>query len=125
MNEKLTGHNLVTTLSRRFFVRKKNIIDTSSYCLISIATKTETSIIKSSNQNCFANANPKQISISSIEDRNASKSNERLPLFYDIISNAWPISTECVENLRISKKRCQFSNEPISIKPITASIYNK
>ena len=47
---------------------------------------------------------------------------EKAPLFYELLCNAWPSSTERVENLAITWKRCQFSNEAISIKPITASM---
>ena len=46
---------------------------------------------------------------------------EKVPLFYEILSNAWPVPSERVENLTITQKRCQFSNEAVSIKPITAS----
>jgi hypothetical protein len=50
-------------------------------------------------------------------------SNEKSPLFDKVISNAWPLSSERVENLIITNKRCQFSNEVISIKPITAGAF--
>ncbi|CAF0923343.1 unnamed protein product [Adineta ricciae] len=48
------------------------------------------------------------------------KSSERLPLSFELVNNAWPISNQRIENQLISNKRCQFSNEAISIKPITA-----
>lgn len=46
---------------------------------------------------------------------------EKVPLCCEILSNAWPVQSERVENLTITQKRCQFSNEAVSIKPITAS----
>lgn len=46
---------------------------------------------------------------------------DSMPLFYQLMSNAWPKSNERVENLAITQKRCEFSNEAISIKPVTAS----
>ncbi|CAF1450270.1 unnamed protein product [Rotaria sp. Silwood1] len=144
MNEKDTVHILSNTLSRRFFVRRRNIIDLLSSPSISIEIMTEKSII-SSNKNCCGN-DEKKVRISSVKNDNPRTtkdkiistpneliieipkqtkplevvSNKNLPLFYEIISNAWPLSNERVENLIISNKRCQFSNEAISIKPITA-----
>ncbi|CAF1255492.1 unnamed protein product [Rotaria sordida] len=144
MSEKDTIHFLSNILSRRFFVRKRNIIDSLSYPSISIAIMTEKSIL-SSNQNCCGN-DEKKVQVSSVRKSNPRQtkdnivstpnefiieipkqtkplevvSNEKLPLYYEIISNAWPLSSEHVENLIISNKRCQFSNEAISIKPITA-----
>jgi len=38
----------------------------------------------------------------------------------EIIRNTWPISNKRIEHFTITNKRCQFSNEAISIKPITA-----
>lgn len=46
---------------------------------------------------------------------------DSMPLFYELKSNAWPKTSERIENLAITQKRCEFSNEAISIKPITAS----
>ncbi|CAF2805219.1 unnamed protein product [Rotaria sp. Silwood2] len=125
MSEKDTVHILSNTLSRRFFVRKRNIIDSISYPSISIAKIAEKSII-SLNQNCCGN-DEKKVRISSVKNSNPHitkdkiistsndlimevpkqtkplkvASNEKLPLFYEIISNAWPLSSERVENLTI------------------------
>ncbi|CAF1432755.1 unnamed protein product, partial [Didymodactylos carnosus] len=45
---------------------------------------------------------------------------EENSLYNDIITNAWPVSLTYVENLAITNKRCKFSNEPVSIKPVHA-----
>jgi hypothetical protein len=143
MNEKTIDH----LLSRRFFVRKRNILESLLFPFISIDILTEKSA-PSSNQNCCGREEKKVqlqattkvkklpktkdsiISIPTeliIEVPKQTKipqvvSNEKLPLFYEVISNTWPISHERVENLIISRKRCYFSNEAISIKPITAGL---
>ena len=49
-------------------------------------------------------------------------SNEQPPLSFELITNAWPMSNQRIENQLITNKRCQFSNEAISIKPITAGM---
>jgi hypothetical protein len=146
MNEKKTDHILSYGSSKRLFVRKRNIIDSLSFASTSIVKLTEKSI-RSSNKNCcrteekkvqFPSTKTKKLS--ETEDSIISQpnefiievpkqaripevvSNEKCPLFYEVISNAWPLSNERVENLTITNKRCHFANEAISIKPITAGI---
>ncbi|CAF0887426.1 unnamed protein product [Adineta steineri] len=139
MNEKRIYHIPSYSSSQRFFVRKENIINS-----IPFSSTTEKSNI-SSNQNC-CKPEEKKISLPSIKAKQQSNakdnfisaqdesiieipkqtktveidSNEKLPLYCEVISNAWPVSNTRIENLNISFKRCQFSNEAISIKPITA-----
>jgi hypothetical protein len=131
---------LYYTALRHFFVHKRDIIDS----LPSIIIMAETPVT-SLNENCCG-TNEKKIKHPLVKVKRTAKtneniiskpneliievpkqtrvpdvvSNEKLPLFYEIISNAWPLSNERVENLMITNKRCQFSNESISIKPITA-----
>ncbi|CAF3152938.1 unnamed protein product [Rotaria socialis] len=134
MNENNTIHILSKNSSRRLFVHKEKIIPSPI------------SIVVPSNRNCCGN-NERQIIEHSLIKKNKlgeSKDNiistpndfiievpkqtksagivfkEKQPLFYEILNNAWPFSSERVETLTISTKRCQFSNEAISIKPITA-----
>ncbi|CAF1184833.1 unnamed protein product [Rotaria magnacalcarata] len=133
MNENNTIHILSKSSSRRLFVHKEKIIPSSI------------SIVVPSNRNCCGN-NEKQIEHSLIKNNKLGESKddiistpndfiievpkqttsvgialkEKQPLFYEILNNAWPLSSERVETLTISTKRCQFSNEAISIKPITA-----
>jgi hypothetical protein len=140
MNEKNTGHILSHSSPQRFFVRKQNIIYSSP--TITISTDR---LVTSSNENCCG-TEEKKVELPPVKVKQHSKakdsiiskpddfiievpkqtrvpkvvSNEKVPLFYEVISNAWPLSNERVENLMISNKRCQFSNEAISIKPITA-----
>jgi len=147
MNEKSTTDILSYAFSRRFFVHKRNIIDSLSFPSISIAILTE-KLITSSNQNC-CRREEKKVQFPSIKIKKLSEtkdniiskpdefiievpkqtkipkilSDEKLPLFYEVITNAWPLSNERVENLTITNKRCHFSNEAISIKPITASMF--
>lgn len=134
MNEKSTSHSQLPTLSRRFLVRKRNIILTKKS-------------IRSFNQNCYGREE-KKIKSPTIKIKNHPetkksiiskadeiiievpkqttipqvRSNQKVPLFSEIITNAWLLSNERIENLIITNKRCQFSNEAISIKPITAGI---
>jgi hypothetical protein len=147
MNEKSTDHILSSILSRRVFVRKRDIINSLSFPSTSIVILTEKSIT-SSNQNCCGREEKKvQFPSTKIKKLRETKesiiskpdefiievpkqtripnvvSNEKLPLFYELIINTWPLSNERIENLTITNKRCQFSNEAISIKPITAGIF--
>lgn len=120
--------------SKRWKVQKKCIIDSTLF---------------SNNDNCCGNDEKNVVStVKKKTSRQTSKSQERLaskakeyiieipkqktvvieeavddsiPLFYELMSNAWPKSNERVENLAITQKRCEFSNEAISIKPVTAS----
>ena len=46
---------------------------------------------------------------------------EKHSLIYEILRYAWPKSDVEIDNRIITQKRCEFSNEPISIKPITSS----
>lgn len=122
---------------RRFFVRKKNIINSLNDNSISIETILEKSLTKL-NQNCCRN-NLAQTRIQPTKDKILDRTdefiveipkqtkskedtilNEKKTLLNEIFTNSWPSSSEYVENLIITNKRCQFSNEAISIKPITA-----
>ncbi len=139
MNEKKTNYILSYILSKRLFVRKRNIIDSLSF-----AKLTEKSI----NKNCCGKEEKKvrlpPIKIKKLPETKESiisqpneyiievpkqtripevVSNEKFPLFYEIMTNTWPLSNERIENLIITNKRCHFSNEAISIKPITAGIF--
>jgi hypothetical protein len=131
----------------RFLVLKRNIIDSLLFPSVSTGTMTDKSTIPF-NQNCCGKEE-KRINLPSVKAKKSLKpidnmvskpdefiievpkqskapevsTTEKLPLFYEIISNAWPLSNERVENLMITNKRCQFSNEAISIKPITAGTF--
>ena len=119
--------------SQRFFVHKRNLIDTS---------------ILSSNENCCVKEKKKVSipirkvkSVVKIKEKTITKPDEfivevpkqatrpqtvsetKLALFDEIFNNSWKPSTEFVENVRITRKRCCFSNEAISIKPITAGLF--
>jgi hypothetical protein len=147
MNVKRANQLLSHISSRRYFVRKRDIIDLSSLPFTSLATLTEPSI-PSSNQNCCGREEkhvqlpPTKIktlpktkeSIISIQNEpiiDVPKqtqipevvSYEKVPLCHEVLGNAWPLSTERVENLMISNKRCYFSNEAVSIKPTTAGLF--
>jgi hypothetical protein len=136
MNVKRTDRLSSHISSRRFFIRKRDIID-----LTSLTTLIETSI-PSSNENCCRREEKKvqlpqtKIKESIISIPNESIINvpkqtrileavsfEKVPLCYEILDNSWPLSNERVENLMITNKRCYFSNEAISIKPITAGLF--
>jgi len=147
MNAKKTDYILSYASSKRLFVLKRNIIDSLSFASTSILKLTEKSIT-SSNQNCCGKEE-KKVQLPPIKIKKLPKtkdsiisqpneyiievpkqtkipeivSNEKFPLFYEVIANTWPLSNERVENLIISNKRCYFSNEAISIKPITAGIF--
>jgi hypothetical protein len=132
MNVKRTDLLSSHISSRRFFVRKQNIIDLR--------------LIKTSNDNCcgkeekktrvplnkiktFSKIKKSIVSIPNESIINVQKqtripesvSFEKIPLCYEALDNAWPLSNERVKNLMITNKRCYFSNEAVSIKPITAS----
>ena len=135
---------LVHTLSPRFFVHKQNIIvprifssslpcaitATNANCcgsdqrkVVHFATKvqqhakTKTEIASPPSE--FIIEVPKQTKVAALV------TDEKPSLFFEVISNAWPVSNERVENLSITHKRCQFSNEALSIKPITAGVTDK
>ncbi|CAF4970470.1 unnamed protein product, partial [Rotaria sp. Silwood1] len=76
MNEKDTVHILSNTLSRRFFVRRRNIIDSLSSPSISIEIMTEKSII-SSNKNCCGN-DEKKVRISSVKNDNPRTTKDKI-----------------------------------------------
>ena len=118
---------------KRFFVRKENLIDAS---------------ILSSNENCCVNekknvhipitkvksivqikekitTEPEEIIVEVSKQTAISKtlSDAKSTLFDEILNNSWSRSNELVENVMITRKRCYFSSEALSIKPITASLF--
>jgi hypothetical protein len=116
--------------SKRILVYKRHIIRSSTF-----VSQGSTNI----NQNCFdresiksdivrqtnvlSNVNESTIDIAKQRLVHEVTTNNDLPLFYELLRNAWPISDIHVEHTMVTLKRCQFSNEAISIKPVTASTY--
>ena len=148
MNKRHTVYISINTKHRRFVVHKRNIIDSLPNLATSMAIITKESIL-SSNENCCRTQETEIIQPSSTQDNKNLKinenmlseskefivdvpkqtqplenmSNQKLPLFDDVMNNAWSLSNIRIENLTITNKRCQFSNEAVSIKPITAGIF--
>lgn len=105
--------------SRRFFVRKQDLIDLSNENCCSGKEEKKTRVPL----NKIKTLSKIKKSIISIPNESIINVQKQTRIPEAIPFKKIPLSNTRVENLVITNKRCYFANEAISIKPITASLF--